>query len=104
MCLCLRPLKTNGFFSELFTPATLQTHTCTKPETHTRKSTINNSSVALSLKDVTLTFHEGYSRILVHMSRSELTKRNARARTHSDTHDRDSRTRDAHPRKYNTFK
>lgn len=43
MCLCLRPLKTNGFFSELFTPdkpPPPSTHTHT--EVHTHKSTINN--------------------------------------------------------------
>lgn len=64
MCLCFRPLKTNGFFSELFTPdKPPNTHTHTQVHTHK-----NNSSAALSLKDVTLTFSERYFWILAHTS------------------------------------
>lgn len=40
MCLCLRPLKTNGFFSELFTPATTPPSTHTHSETHTETHTL----------------------------------------------------------------
>ena len=60
------PIKQPAFplnYSLPQAPPPLNTHT----HTHTHTTTINNSSVALSLKDVTLTFHERYSWILVRM-------------------------------------
>lgn len=55
--LCLRPLKTNSFISELFTPS----RTGAEPRARTQPWNGDDSSPALSLKDVTLSFHEGHS-------------------------------------------